>query len=601
MDIPSLYETRGIKNDGNEFDIEVKISTYSNDNKIHTLLILRDISDQKQIENSLAMITQCHKIFLRASDESDFLNKICQMITEIGEYDFSFIIYKNQDDDKNTCTKAQSSMIIDNLELGLLLKPAELSIQTKEIILIEDIEKTEFYKSFQSKTISKGVKSSISIPLIIEKKIIGTLNICSSYLNTFNNEMENLKDLTDDISYCIHTIRLKIEQKNLETQLLQAQKMETIGTLAGGIAHDFNNIMTPIMGYAELSLSKIPPGTPIYKYNEQILIGALRAKELVKQILAFSHKADIKKKPVFIGKIVKDAIQLMESIIPSSITIHKHISHTCGKVVADSSQIHQIIANLCTNSFHAMEEKGGSLIIELKKETITPANKKIHPNLKFISYAELVISDTGSGMKKETIERIFEPFYTTKPVDKGTGLGLSVVHGIVKNHDGVVTVQSEIGKGTTFRIFLPILQINKDKHQYNSTHLVNDRRRILLLDDQKETTELLQIFLNSSGYEVESFNDALNALEIFNKNPDIYSLILADINMPDMDGMEFIRETIKKREDIPAILITGFENSLTEKEKKENNIKQILFKPIVEDLLLKAIEDHILKRSYESS
>ena len=599
-DAPAFYETKGLKKNGTIFDIEIKASTYINNGIIHTLVIIRDITEIKQVEKKLkinnrtfTMITKCHQILLRTYNEQDFLNNICRMIIETGEYEYVWISYR-QDKTKTLFSVANYSNreINDNIEC---MSIASKCIWDESIIVHNNILTSSLDEIDKEILLGAGFKSLICLPLLVENNAIGSIAIYSMSPDTFLEDKVNLNNLAEDISYGLNSIRLKEKQKNLENQLLQAQKMETIGTLAGGIAHDFNNIMTPILGYAELTLSHMSAEDPLYKYNEQILSGAIRAKELVKQILTFSHKENFKKEPVIISKIVKEALQLMGSLIPKTIVIHKHISKSCGKVMADPAQLHQIIANLCTNSFHAMENDGGELTIELKKTVMNTEMKERYPDLTLKNYAQLLISDTGTGMDNETKNRIFEPFFTTKPVNKGTGLGLSVVHGIIKNHNGSIFVQSNKGLGTTFNIFLPMLHQDEEAEYLVQKEKESEKKVILLLDDQHDITELLKLILKSSGYEVESYNTSDEALKGFNSNPQHYSLILTDFIMPHMNGMEFIKAVHRKRKNIPAIMITGHDDHLSEREKQAYNIKQVIYKPILKNNLLEAVAENIKK------
>ena len=268
--------------------------------------------------------------------------------------------------------------------------------------------------------------------------------------------------------------------------------------------------------------------------------------------------------------------------------------------MADSAQIHQVIANLCTNSYHAMEKDGGSLTIKLARISVDSELKAQRPELIMKNYALLIISDTGFGMNTETKNRIFEPFYTTKPVDKGTGLGLSVVHGIIKNHRGSISVESDPGMGTTFKIYLPLLD-QDEKVAYSSSQPGASKRIILLLDDQHEITELLKLILKNNGYEVESYNNAKIALKEFYKNSKHYSLVLTDLSMPEIGGINFIKELHKKRQDLPSIVITAHEDRITEREKENYNIKQVIYKPILKNNLLEAIAENMPRSNDENT
>ena len=328
-DAPSFYETKGLKKDGTVFDIEIKASTFPRNGITNTLVIIRDITDAKIVEKelkrnnlSLTMITLCHQILLRADNESGFLNKICSMIKENGKYDLVWIslrdeqqqiFYNAADSEINNSTINHRSMVI----------PSKC-YESKNIIIINDISSAALEESVKEELLVNNFQSLIAIPLMQDKEFIGSLNIYQKEEYAFNSEKYNFQNLAEDISYGINSIRIKEKQKNLETQLLQAQKMETIGTLAGGIAHDFNNIMTPILGYAELTLSHMPPNDPLYKYNQKILDGAIRAKELVKQILTFSHKENQKKRTCAYRKNRKGSHSVHGFINPQN-NIHSQI------------------------------------------------------------------------------------------------------------------------------------------------------------------------------------------------------------------------------------------------------------------------------------
>jgi len=590
-----LFKTRGLKNGSNPFPLGLSVS-FSPADQGHPSLFLIAARDNSELLNmeeeleqyrrSLALIKQCHQILMEDVGEQIFLDRITSVISTAGHYDLTW--YSLEKDDGNLCT---GSFVRGDKIIGSA-RSLHLSSQVmKERKTIVCDNRESFLDNEERESLlDEGYRSMISLPLFADENVIGTLNIYSKRPNTFIGDRENLENLVEDICHGIQSIRLKHKQRELETQLLQAQKMETIGTLAGGIAHDFNNIMTPILGYSEIILHKMSPDDPLYSYNQHIFNGAVRAKELVKQILAFSHKENHKKEPVFLDKIVKEALQLMGSLIPKTISIYKHICHHCGKIMGDSAQIHQVIANLCTNSFQAMEEMGGSLTVELEKISLDSELKKQYPELKPGNYAQLIIADTGQGMAPEVRNRIFEPFYTTKPVGKGTGLGLSVVHGIVSNHNGTIHVESREGIGTLFKILLPLIPEEKVSLGKKEEKVEEGKEEIILLiDDHRDITELLKIMLTNSGYTVQSFNDSQSALNRFKKSPERFSLIITDLFMPEISGLVLLKEIQKKRGDLPAIVITGHEENLTEREKNHYNISEVIHKPILRNTLIQAV------------
>ncbi|MBN2657423.1 MAG: response regulator [Spirochaetales bacterium] len=589
-------KTRGKSGDGSSFPLElsISISPAGNGGPPLFLVAARENGELLRMENelekfrrSLSLIKQCHQILLSEEDEQSFLDKISAVISEAGNYDLTW--YSLQKDDGNLCSGSFSGgrKLIGPVRS---LYISAQSMREKKTILYNNIDFFAGDDEEKELLLSGGYRSVISLPLILENTALGSLNIYSRIEVDFAGDRENLENLVEDICHGLQSIRLKYKQSELEMELLQAQKMETIGTLAGGIAHDFNNIMTPILGYSEMILSQLSPDDPLYKFNQQIFTGAVRAKELVKQILAFSHKESRRKEPVFLDKIVREALQLMGSLIPKTISIYKHISSHCGKIMGDPAQIHQVIANLCTNSFQSMEKSGGNLTVELKKINVDGELKRQYPELKTGEYAQLIIADTGHGMSPEIRSRIFEPFFTTKPVGKGTGLGLSVVHGIISSHGGTIHVESREGLGTLFRILLPLIPDEKD-NPLPADRLpdINRENIILLVDDHRDITELLKIMLVNSGLSVQSFNSSEKALEMFSSNPDLFTLIIADLYMPDINGLDLLKEIKKERKDLPAIMITGHDEDLTEREKRELNIREVIHKPILRNTLINAV------------
>jgi PAS domain S-box-containing protein len=372
--------------------------------------------------------------------------------------------------------------------------------------------------------------------------------------------------------------RAEEEKEKLEAQLLQAQKLEAIGTLAGGIAHDFNNMLQPIIGYTEMELSKLSPHDPMREGLERVLNSSLRAKELVRQILAVSRSShDEQKTSVDISSIIKEALKLLRSSLPTSIEIRQDIQ--MGVALADSTQIYQVLMNLCTNASHAMDDKG---ILEVCLSPVDLSERDLADqsiiDLRPGPHLKLSVSDTGAGMDAQIMERIFDPYFTTKEVGKGSGLGLSVVHGIVKRLDGAITVKSEPGRGTTFSVYIPRVETAAAIPVETPHEVPTGTERILLLDDEQAIVEMGTAILEQVGYKVTTETDSLRALEVFRAGPAEFDLIITDYTMPNLTGMDFAEEVRRIRPDIPIVLCTGFNEKITPDGVKDLGV-HLLMKP----------------------
>ena len=368
---------------------------------------------------------------------------------------------------------------------------------------------------------------------------------------------------------------------HIEKQLAQAQKMESIGTLAGGIAHDFNNILFPILGHTEMLLQDIPEESPAHNALKKIHSGAIRARDLVSQILTFSRQENKKIMRIKIQPIVKETLKLIRSVIPATIKINQYIDKDCRKIKADPTQIHSIIMNLTTNASHAMKESDGELTVSLKE---TQLNEHDIVTLDMVPgiYVCLSVTDTGEGIDKFVIDKIFDPFFTTKEKGKGTGMGLSVVHGIVKSVGGVIQVNSEAGKGTEFHVYLPVAEsFSKKQNSISKTEIKGGTERILLVDDEKDILTMEKEMLERLGYKVTSRISSIEALEAFKANPDRFDIVITDMAMPNMAGDKLSVELTKIRPDIPILICTGFSETMSEAKAAVMGIKGFVLKPIV--------------------
>lgn len=375
-----------------------------------------------------------------------------------------------------------------------------------------------------------------------------------------------------------HNVTEKVE---LEKQLRQAQKLESIGTLAGGVAHDFNNILAAIMGYGGLVLADLPEDSPLREKQEQVLKAAQRAADLVKQILTFSRRGEQKLKPLQIHFIVKEALKLLRATVPSAIAFKLDVDENCGTVLADPTQVHQVIMNLCTNAYHAMRGKSnGVLGVTLSNVQLGP--ETLHNKIELTPgpYVRLEVSDTGQGMSREVLEKIFEPYFTTKAQGEGSGLGLSLVHGIVKSMGGAVTVYSETDIGTTFHVYLPQVEARVLAHEPAVAQPEEGGdERLLLVDDEEIIVEMEKLLLESLGYEVTATTKSWDALRIFAEQPDRFDLVMTDMTMPEMNGMDLAVKVMEIRKDMPVILCTGFSEIINEEKAKSMGIREYLMKP----------------------
>ncbi|OGR06070.1 MAG: hypothetical protein A2511_16510 [Deltaproteobacteria bacterium RIFOXYD12_FULL_50_9] len=389
------------------------------------------------------------------------------------------------------------------------------------------------------------------------------------------------------------------EREALQNQLRQAQKMEAIGTLAGGIAHDFNNILTAILGYAEMAQDEISTDSVVHEDMEQVIVASKRARDLIKHILAFSRQVEQNRIPMLMAPILKEAIKLLRASIPANIVIKQAIYQESGSVLADPVQIHQILMNLCTNAVHAMEEKGGTLEIRLEDVTLTEDDTYSLAEIKPGRYARLQVVDNGHGLNQETIKRIFDPYFTTKPVGKGTGLGLSVVHGIIKSYNGAIRVESERNHGSVFSIFIPIVEIAEDPASNTSQEIRGGNEKILVIDDEPTITHLIEKILNKLGYQVTTSNKSIEALKTFKTNQQAFDLIITDQAMPGLTGGDLAKEVLRIRPDMPIILCTGYSETLNEESAKRIGILEYILKPILKQdlaLTVRKVLDNARKR-----
>jgi signal transduction histidine kinase/DNA-binding response OmpR family regulator len=387
--------------------------------------------------------------------------------------------------------------------------------------------------------------------------------------------------------------------ENESTARVQAQKMESLGALAGGIAHDFNNILTCILGYTEVAIRKVEVGHPAYEDLNQILAAGFQARELVNQILTFSRKQPAQKRKVDLNALVEDGLRLLRSGAPPNVSIETLLPSEELELFVDPNQLLQVILNLCTNAFHAMPEHGGKVTITAKP---IPANsrhrlaREMQPGQ---AYVELVVTDTGLGMSAETMRRIFEPLFTTKSSTQGTGLGLSIVHGIVRSHGGFIHVESKLGKGSQFHVFLPkglpatatevATEVHSLPHSEPDKPPSSRAKHVLIVDDDRDVGRLAARILETFQYEVTALTDPTEAVNLVRKRPSKFDLVLTDLLMPELSGPELARALKKIRPDLPLVLISGLVSSVTEESARRQGFVGLIRKPFEIDQMAKSV------------
>ena len=385
--------------------------------------------------------------------------------------------------------------------------------------------------------------------------------------------MECIRDRTEQV-------RTEEEKKKMQDQLFASQKMQAIGTLAGGIAHDFNNVLASMIGYTEMAIY-MSKEDQTHKHLMHVIEAGERAKKLINQILAFSREKEQERKPVNIGLIAKEVLELLRSILPTTIDIRQDIATECMAVLADPTQIHQIIMNLCTNAAHAMREKGGVMEVIISNIEMTDDVHPCHPDLKMGTNVLLTIRDNGHGIDPVILERIYDPFFTTKKPGEGTGLGLSVVYGVVKSYGGMITVQSDVGKGTTFNVYFPCMPDTVwVQERQDEEKLIGGHEQILCIDDEESITRLIHEFLESIGYKVVSTTNCLEALSVYKEDPHRFDLVITDLTMPQMTGLDLAEKILSIRPEIPIVLCTGYNETFTLEDIKRRGLKDLIVKPI---------------------
>ncbi len=449
---------------------------------------------------------------------------------------------------------------------------------TGELHWIEDV--TQDPNFLRAATASQsGLRGAIGIPLHSTGLVTGVIEYFSDRIQQCDPQlMAMFASIGSQIGQFMNRKHAEEESRQLGRQLCHAQKMEALGTLAGGIAHDFNNILTSINGFTELALMKDAANQKDNHHLQQVLQAGRRAKDLTQQILAFSCHSEHERKPIQFSTLVQEVIKLIRATLPTTIDIRCHPLTKDDTILGNPTELHQVLMNLCTNAAHAMHDQVGVLEISLEPITLSKTFLSTHPDLPACPYLRLTVTDTGRGMTPEVQERIFEPFFTTKDAGVGTGLGLSVVHGIIKSHQGAITVQSHLGEGTTFEVYLPRINAKTIKETRDES-IPFGKEHILFIDDEKTLTHLAGEMLSHLGYQVTVRTGSIEGLEVFRSAPERFDLVITDKTMPNMTGEQLAKAVLQIRPDIPIILSIGFSDSMTPEYAKMCGIRACLMKP----------------------
>ncbi len=536
----------------------------------------------KHLNTVLNAIRDVNQVIIREHDRECLIRAVCDNLVKTRGFICAWAILFDRNRDIKIAVEAgvgdEFNTLYKKMKSGQLPTCGQLALGTPGVQVIMDRSSTCIECPVAPE---HGQTNGMACRLEYNGKIYGIIAVAiPSHWGLDPEEQLLFEEVAQDIAFALHGIETETARGEIESQLRQAQKMEAIGTLAGGIAHDFNNILSAIIGYTDLALDEASADPALVDYLSQVAKAGRRAKNLVTQILALSRQAKSELMPVQIHLIVKEALKLIHSILPSTIKIHQRIN-TFGKVLADPGQIHQIFMNLATNAYHAMRETGGKLEVALAEAVVDATDDGPVGRLAPGPYLVLSISDTGIGMDSNVLARIFDPYFTTKGKGEGTGLGLAVVHGIVESLGGTITVKSVPGQGSTFKVYLPKLEKEiQAVPAEKEISIPKGNERILFIDDEPVLTKMANRMLESLGYRVTIFNNSIEALERFQNEPAAFDLVITDMTMPRITGDVLAVEIMKIRTDIPVIVCTGFSERINMEKAKKMGVRALLIKPL---------------------
>ena len=589
----NCVEFKMVRKNGTNFilSLDGKISRDEKGNFKQTHCIFQDITERKQMEEkSIRLNEELEQLVTNRTVELNTSNE--KLVQEIVEH-------KQGEEKLKKSENRFRSMFENHSAVMLLVEPDSGKI------LDSNNSATNFYGYTRKEITSMNISdiNTLESEEVKKKRKLAE----ATEVNLFNfkhrlkdNTLRDVQVHSTPIEFMNQKILFSIvyditeikqaekENERLQNQLQQAQKMESVGTLAGGIAHEFNNILGGILGYTEIAKEDASEDSSVRESLDQIFNLSIRARDVVKQILSFSRKGKKDLKPLHPHLIIEESLKVLRASIPTTIEIRQNINEQSGMILADHTQIHQTGINLCMNAAHAMEDKGGVLEVGFSSVVLDAEDLKPYPDLKTGEYVKLTVSDTGAGIDPNNIDKIFDPFFTTKEIGKGTGMGLSIVHGIIKDHGGVINVSSKLGEGTTFTIFLPKTEARINKTESDDA-LPTGTENILVVDDEEHLVFLLKKNMERLGYKVTAMTNSLETLELFKKDPHRYDLIITDLTMPHLTGDRLASKVTAIRPDMPVIIATGYADAIDSDKVKQSGIKAFIPKPYQKEELAKTI------------
>jgi len=625
---------------------EVTIGTGVFEEAIHLIpgfnvarIYARDITERKRVEDRAAglarlyaVLSRVNEAIVRTRDEQSLFTEVCSIMAEVGGFP---LVWIGQTQGERVLPVACCGREADYLREikveteGVLGQgPTGTCVRENRPAINDDFVANPATLPWREQARLHGFHASAAFPLRRRGKAVGAFTLYAYAPDAFDAEQVGLLEaLSADVSYALdafdqeqlrveaqgalrkahHELETRVKERtaelmeayeklvqetkgreHIEAQLRQAQKMEALGTLTGGIAHDFNNILAAIIGFTEIVRDHIAEEDRDRRHLDRVLEAGLRGRELIKRMLAFSRKTEQEKKPVLLSGIVTETVKFVRSSTPATISIRTGVKDGPGMVFADPVQIQQVVLNLCTNAVQAMREKGGVLDVEVSDRTVDEP-EGVRRGMKPGPYVKLAVRDTGAGISPSIMNKIFDPFFTTKQVGEGTGLGLSVVHGIVHQHEGYIFAESEAGLGSTFTVYLPMVQAELSGEDLTEQQVPSGTERVLFVDDEELLAEMGRDMLEDLGYQMTVTTSSSEALALFRTDPGRFDLVITDVTMPEITGVELAREMRAVRADIPIIMCTGFSHLVDADAAKTAGVMAFTMKPLTKQEIAKTI------------